>query len=142
MTTATLRGDLAGGTTAALLRAEIVVTYGPRAVVASLISATVLPGLQLAGKPADATRTLHLVFAVSFAAGLFQALFGALRLGSLVRYIPSPVMAGFQNAAAILILLYQLDVLLGLPERTPRRPPRRAAVGPAPHRARGPGGGR
>src|SRR5207244_1326305 len=54
-----------------------------------------------------------LVFFVVVAAGLFQALFGALRLGGLIRYIPSPVMAGFQNAVAVLIILAQVDTMLG-----------------------------
>jgi len=46
-------------------------------------------------------------------------IFGAVRLGALVRFIPSPVMAGFQNAAALLILYSQLHIMLGLPHRLP-----------------------
>src|SRR5258706_9900917 len=46
-------------------------------------------------------------------------IFGAVRLGALVRFIPSPVMAGFQNAAALLILYSQLHIMLGLPQRLP-----------------------
>jgi len=46
-------------------------------------------------------------------------IFGAVRLGALVRFIPSPVMAGFQNAAALLILYSQLHIMLGLPNGLP-----------------------
>src|SRR5258706_7842890 len=52
-------------------------------------------------------------------AGLIQMIFGAVRLGALVRFIPSPVMAGFHNAAALLILYSQLHIILGRPHRLP-----------------------
>ncbi len=43
----------------------------------------------------------------------FEFLFGLLRLGSFVKHVPAPVVAGFQNAAAILIFFSQSDTLLG-----------------------------
>jgi SulP family sulfate permease len=102
---------------AVLLGADTPMMYAPRSVVAFLLSSIVLHGLvrSKAGivDPANVSQTLTLVFFVVLVAGLFQALLGALRLGSLVQYIPSPVMAGFQNAAAVLILLSQLDGVLG-----------------------------
>jgi sulfate permease, SulP family len=45
--------------------------------------------------------------------GLFQALFGLLRLGTLIKFAPHPVMAGFQNMAAVLLFLVQLGNVLG-----------------------------
>lgn len=102
---------------AVLLGADTPMMYAPRSVVAFLLSSIVLHGLvrSKAGVVdlGNVGQTLTLVFFVVLIAGLFQALLGALRLGSLVQYIPSPVMAGFQNAAAVLILLSQLDTLLG-----------------------------
>jgi SulP family sulfate permease len=102
---------------AVLLGADTPMMYAPRSVVAFLLSSIVLHGLvrSKAGvvDPGHVGQTLTLVFFVVLVAGVFQALLGALRLGSLVQYIPSPVMAGFQNAAAVLILLSQLDPLLG-----------------------------
>ena len=44
---------------------------------------------------------------------MFQALFGLLRLGSLIKFAPHPVMAGFQNMAAVLLFLVQLGNVLG-----------------------------
>jgi SulP family sulfate permease len=75
--------------------------YTPRSVVTLIMAAVVLEGV-VRGPAAvaahgDVQRTLTLVFFIVVAAGLFQALFGALRLGSLIRNIPSPVMAGFQT---------------------------------------------
>jgi SulP family sulfate permease len=102
---------------ALLLGADTPTMYAPRSVVAFLLSSIVLHGLVRSRSGivdlGHISQVLTLVFFVVLVAGLFQALLGALRLGSLIQYIPSPVMAGFQNAAAVLILLSQLDPLLG-----------------------------
>jgi len=52
-------------------------------------------------------------FSIIFLGGAFQALFGVLRLGSLLRFTPHPVMAGLQNAAAALLFLVQLGNIFG-----------------------------
>ena len=53
-------------------------------------------------------------FAIILLGGVFQALFGLMRLGSLIKFAPHPVMAGFQNMAAVLLFLVQLGNVLGL----------------------------
>jgi MFS superfamily sulfate permease-like transporter len=97
------------------------IVFGPRSVIASLVSSVVLQGLVTSGVAASRTphEVLTLLFCIIVLAGLFQALFGALRLGGFVRYLPSPVMAGFQTGAAILIVLSQVDTLLGFKDRVP-----------------------
>lgn len=101
-----------------LLGASSATIYAPRSVVASLIGSIAVQSLVHSGSIrvdlGNVPHTLSLLMFVIFMTGLFQALFGALRFGNLVRYIPSPVMAGFQNAAALLILMSQLDTMLGL----------------------------
>jgi SulP family sulfate permease len=52
-------------------------------------------------------------------AGLFQALFGAIGLGTLIKFTPFPAMAGFQNAAAILLFLVQIGNVFGFDRSTP-----------------------
>jgi len=47
-------------------------------------------------------------------AGLIQALAGLGRVGTIVKFIPYPVVAGFINASVILIILSQIWPLLGL----------------------------
>src|SRR6478735_2943767 len=64
------------------------------------------------GEP-DVAATLLVFFAIILFAGLLQALFGMLRLGSLIKFAPHPVMAGFQNMAAVLLFLVQLGNVLG-----------------------------
>jgi sulfate permease, SulP family len=64
------------------------------------------------GEP-DVAATLLVFFAIILLAGLLQALFGLLRLGTLIKFAPHPVMAGFQNMAAVLLFLVQLGNVLG-----------------------------
>ena len=109
--------------TAVVLGARGGMMYTPRSVLAFLITTFALQSLAAPGAGIvdleDVPRTLSVLFLVIFVAGIFQAVFGAFRLGSLVRYIPSPVMAGFLNAGAILIFFSQVDTMLGFPQHVP-----------------------
>ena len=53
---------------------------------------------------------LEYLLATLVLAGLLQMTAGALRLGKLVRMIPSPVMMGFVNGLAIVIFMSQLGM--------------------------------
>src|SRR6187549_715755 len=55
----------------------------------------------------------------TIAAGFLLFLMGALRLGSLIRFIPVSIVIGFTNGIAILILLSQVKDFLGLDIRMP-----------------------
>ncbi len=46
--------------------------------------------------------------------GLFQILFGIIRIGKYVRYIPYPVLSGFMSGIGVIIILQQIYPLLGL----------------------------
>ena len=109
----------------ALLRGSPSLMYTPRSVVTLVMAAVIFEGVargpSAAAARGDFQRTLGLVFFVVLAAGLFQALIGVLQLGYLIRYIPSPVMGGFQNAGAIFIILAQVDALLGFRRHVPMR---------------------
>lgn len=61
---------------------------------------------------------LLVIAGVSFCvagAGLVQLMFAGLRLGSLVKFVPQPVVAGFMLGVAMLIVIAQLPLLLGIP---------------------------
>ena len=47
-------------------------------------------------------------------AGAFQALFGVMRMGRLIEFIPHPVTTGFTSGIAIVIASIQLADVLGL----------------------------
>jgi len=46
--------------------------------------------------------------------GLFQILFGIIKIGKYVRYIPYPVLSGFMSGIGVIIILQQLYPLVGL----------------------------
>ena len=52
---------------------------------------------------------MQYLFATLMLAGLLQALVGVLKLGRFIRLVPYPVMMGFVNGLAILILLSQFE---------------------------------
>jgi anti-anti-sigma factor len=120
------RGVLAGlyasaflGLVAVLMGARGVAIYAPRSLVSFMI-ASVSADLFLqakwlpANEPDTVTAAIFLLLAL---AGAFQFAFGVARLAKVVKFIPTPVMAGFQNAASIIIMFSQLPILLGLPKR-------------------------
>ena len=112
-----LYAAVCGCIVAVLLGARTTMIYSPRSIVTFLISTLVLHSLVRSDLPvlqnAAGATLLVLALLMTLLAGLFQALFGVLRLGTLVKYIPAPVLAGFQNAAALLILFSQLDAMFG-----------------------------
>lgn len=92
--------------------------YAPRVTTtfylgAVLFALTQLP-LALPGGSRSGLAVLAVFLGIIFLGGLFQVLFGLVRLGTLIKFTPHPVMAGFQNAAALLLLLVQTSTLLGM----------------------------
>lgn len=104
---------------ALLLRARSSIVLAPRSMQAYLISMVVLHLVQsdFYDQLQNPQQALTVVFFVIFLSGVMQAAFGAIGLGNLVKYIPYPVIAGFQNAGAILLLLSQIAPMLGLTHR-------------------------
>lgn len=58
-------------------------------------------------------QNIALIVAVFVLAGAFQVLFGILRLGKFVKFIPYPVISGFMSGVGIIIILLQIAPLLG-----------------------------
>jgi SulP family sulfate permease len=57
---------------------------------------------------------LPLIFTTFLLAGLFQIIFGFLKIGKFVRFIPYPVISGFMNGIGLIIILLQINIALGL----------------------------
>ena len=53
------------------------------------------------------------LFALAILTGIFMLILGLLKLGSLLRFVPNSVMAGFINGIAVLIILGQLGDFTG-----------------------------
>lgn len=68
-----------------------------------------------AGTPQSLALLLAATALTVMLSGLTMMLLGLLKAGSLVRFVPQPVLAGFMNGVAVLIVVSQLPPLLGLP---------------------------
>lgn len=83
---------------------------GPVAMTSLLTAASVAP------LAAHGTETFYaFVILLALISGLFQILFGMLRMGVLLNFLSHPVLMGFINAAALIIGLSQLPTMLGIP---------------------------
>jgi len=69
--------------------------------------------------PSRETVILGLMSLSVLTAAMVQFLFSAFRLGNLVKYVPYPVMAGFMNGIAVLLILKQIRPFLGVDPKTP-----------------------
>src|SRR5699024_3448853 len=60
-----------------------------------------------------AEHGLQYLLAATILTGVFQILFGVLKLAKVMKFVPRSVMVGFVNALAIVIFLAQLDHFIG-----------------------------
>jgi len=54
-----------------------------------------------------------LAFTVVMMSGLFQILFGYLRIGKYIEFVPHPVVSGFMSGIGVIIIIIQIGPLLG-----------------------------
>ena len=117
------RGVLAGlyaaaflGLVAVLMGARGVAIYAPRSLVSFMVAAVSADlFLHASWLPRhEPDLVMAAIFLLLSMAGAFQLAFGLARLARVVKFIPTPVMAGFQNAASTIIMLSQVPILLGL----------------------------
>lgn len=67
------------------------------------------------GKSADAETAIAAIIVCFVLAGIFQILMGVLRIGSLIKFIPYPVISGFMSGIGVIIILLQFFPAMGLP---------------------------
>ena len=63
--------------------------------------------------PGDPETGAALAFTVVMMGGLFQILFGFLRVGKFIEFVPHPVVSGFMSGIGVIIILIQIGPLLG-----------------------------
>ncbi len=90
---------------------------GPMAVV----TAEIVAGLAMRAKVPDGASVvdrLEVIFpyllVIFLVAGLMQILFGVVRLGKFVSYIPTPVISGFMSGIGVIIIINQIKSFLGV----------------------------
>jgi SulP family sulfate permease len=122
-------GALAGIATAVVVAIACVAlgdktttVYAPR-ITSTFFLGLLIFGLAHSDEPAIRAGGAPLVLAIAFSivllAGAFESLFGVIKLGTLIKFTPQPVMAGFQNAAAALLFLVQLGNVCGFDRTVP-----------------------
>ena len=134
----TRRGDLYGGLTAAIVALPLALAFGvasgagPMAGLYGAICVGLFAALfggtptQISGPNGPMTIVAASVFtqyatapAVAFTVvmlcGAFQMLIGALKLGRYVNLMPYPVISGFMTGIGCILILMQLDPILGYP---------------------------
>lgn len=85
----------------------------------TVITASIVSGAWTAAHAAglDSAQAFgSVIIAMSLAGifcGLFQILFGIIRIGKYVRYIPYPVLSGFMSGIGVIIILQQIYPLIG-----------------------------
>jgi SulP family sulfate permease len=63
--------------------------------------------------PDDPAQGAALAFTVVMMGGLFQIVFGVLKLGKYIELVPHPVVSGFMTGIGVIIILLQFGPLLG-----------------------------
>jgi SulP family sulfate permease len=139
--TGNLRGDIFGGVTAAVIALPMALAFGVAsgagaevglygAIMVGLFAALFGGSPTLISEPtgpmtvvftaviaksiaSDPVNGMAMAFTVVIMAGLFQILFGALRLGKYVTLMPYSVVSGFMSGIGIILIILQLGPLLG-----------------------------
>ncbi|MBL0215371.1 MAG: SulP family inorganic anion transporter [Myxococcales bacterium] len=92
-----------------------------------LVSAPCAPAVAVMGgfalhmastHPGDPGRVIILMTLVGLLAAALQIGLGMLRAGTIIKYIPYPVVTGYMSGVGLVILLKQLPALFGLPKGT------------------------
>jgi SulP family sulfate permease len=139
--TGNLRGDIFGGVTAAVIALPMALAFGVAsgagaevglygAIMVGLFAALFGGSPTLISEPtgpmtvvftaviaksiaSDPANGMAMAFTVVIMAGLFQILFGALRLGKYITLMPYSVVSGFMSGIGIILIILQLGPLLG-----------------------------
>lgn len=110
-----------GGVVFGLVSRAALPVAGPSSATALLLAGGV--AALAAQVPLQASGAIGVVLALTaltvLLAGLLQMAFALLGVANLVRQVPQPVLAGFMNGVALLILIGQVPLLLGLAVGTP-----------------------
>ncbi len=134
----TLKGDIFGGLTAAVVALPLALAFGVASGIGPIAGlygaiavgffAAVFGGTpaQVSGPTGPMTVVMGVIvaqhagniseaFAIVFLGGMLQIVFGALKLGRYVSYTPYSVVSGFMSGIGVIIILIQTLPLFGLP---------------------------
>jgi len=107
-----LYGAIALAIVAALFGGTPTQISGPTAPM-TVVSAAVIASAITRSGASTVEEALPLILATFFLAGLIEMLFGVIKLGKYIRYIPYPVVSGFMSGIGVIIIITQFFPLLG-----------------------------
>jgi len=138
-----IRGDIFGGVTAAVIALPMALAFGVAsgagaeaglygAILVGLFASLFGGSPTLISEPtgpmtvvftaviakliaADPVNGMAMAFTVVIMAGLFQILFGTMRLGKYITRMPYTVISGFMSGIGIILIILQIGPLLGQP---------------------------
>jgi SulP family sulfate permease len=138
-----LKGDLFGGITAGIVALPLALAFGVQSgmgAIAGLYGAIILgvfaavfggTDTQVSGPTGPMTvisamvvasaieasgslqAGMGIIIASFFLAGGFQILFGLLKIGEYIKFIPYPVLSGFMTGIGVIIILFQIYPFMG-----------------------------
>jgi len=107
---------LLGGICASLIGGTDIQITAPKAPLSLILASFVAPlalNLQIQDVASKNILIVGLTSSCVLAGGIIQLLFGTLRLGNLVKYVPYPVVSGFMNGIAFILIYEQIAPLVG-----------------------------
>lgn len=104
-----LYGAIATGIVAAVFGGTPVQITGPTGPMTLIVASILAANLLSSGEP-----NLPVVVGIIVLAGLAQIALGVMRIGSLIRYVPYPVISGFMSGIGVIIILQQIFPMLGV----------------------------
>ncbi len=107
-----LYGAIAIAVLAALFGGTATQVSGPTAPMTVVSSAVIASALVESGAE-TVQEALPLILATFFLAGFIEMLFGIIKLGRYIKYIPYPVVSGFMSGIGVIIIITQIFPLLG-----------------------------
>ncbi|MEM9928337.1 MAG: SulP family inorganic anion transporter [Bacteroidota bacterium] len=107
-----LYGAIAIAILAALFGGTATQVSGPTAPMTVVSSAIIANALVETGAE-TVQDALPLILATFFLAGFIEMVFGIIKLGRYIKYIPYPVVSGFMSGIGVIIIITQLFPLLG-----------------------------
>lgn len=107
-----LYGAIALAVLAAFFGGTATQVSGPTAPM-TVVSAAVIASCITESGAGSVEEALPLIVATFFLAGALEVLFGIVKLGRFIRYMPYPVVSGFMSGIGVIIIITQIFPLLG-----------------------------
>ncbi len=105
-----LYGAIAIGMLAAWFGGTATQISGPTGPMTVVSAAVISQAIEAHGSLNAAMGTIVAIFLL---AGIFQILFGVLKIGQYIRYMPYPVVSGFMSGIGVIIIVLQIFPLFG-----------------------------